>query len=288
VASQAYHNWVADGRPWKFARPITAVGDRLKAHGYTVYYQGNQSHLEHVPPEDHTPFSATGWPGKSPYPYCMAMDIMPPAPGQKSKINGKPLPSLAKIAAQLRGDKIDNVRQAAFVKYINWEPQGSAGPCYHDTWTPTYARRTSSDRGHIHVSGRSDMHTSTVSDGYDLVAKIMGDEDEMSVADVQEGDLFFWQQAARGTNIPAGSTDPNDPYARAARTAVDKIFDWSGLASPLMDAVKALTTLVMSQTSATADEIAAALAPLIHVEDGATPAEVEAAVRNVLGSLNDA
>jgi hypothetical protein len=287
MASQAYFSWVAAGKPWKFARPIQMVGDRLREHGYTVYYQGNQSHLEHVPPEDHTPFSATGWPSKSPYPYCMAMDIMPPAAGQKSKLTGKPLPSLQQLAARLRADKNADYGPAQFLKYMNWEPEGNnTGPCYHETWMPTYARRTSGDRGHIHASCRSDMHTSTVSDGYDLVARVMGDDD-MSVQDVQEGELFFWQQAARGTNIPAGSTDPNDPYARAARTAVDKILDWSGIASPLGDAVKALTALVVQQSSATAADIAAALAPLIHVQDGATADEVEERIRKVLGGLDN-
>jgi hypothetical protein len=178
MASPAYYSWVAAGRPWKFARPITAVGDRLRAHGYTVYYQGNDAHLQKATPEDHTPFSATGWPGGSPYPYCMAMDIMPPAAGAKSDLTGQPLPSLQQLAAQLRADKIAGLPAVGFVKYINWEPEGNnTGPCYHDSWMPGYARISSADRGHIHVSARTDYYLSGASDDYDLVARVMGDED---------------------------------------------------------------------------------------------------------------
>jgi hypothetical protein len=295
MASQAYRNWVADGRPWKFARPITQVGDRLRAHGYTVYYQGNQAHLEHEPPEDHTPFSATGWPAKSPYPYCMAMDIMPPTPGQKSKVTGQPLPSLAKLAGQLRADKMDEVRQAVFVKYINWEPSGSGGPCYHDMWTPTYTRRSSSDRGHIHVSARSDMATSTVSDGYDLVARVLGapaaEEDTMSAADGKQG--FADAVAAMATATNDTTTD-DDAWGRQVQANFDKVIDSamksgpvSGLLATQATAIQNLTALVVSQTSASAADIAAALAPLLGNVGGASQGEVEQALRNVLGSLND-
>jgi hypothetical protein len=284
MASQAYHDWVAAGRPWKFARPIQMVGDRLRAHGYTVYYQGNPSHLEHEPPEDHTPFSATGWPTKSPYPYCMAMDIMPPTAGQKSKLTGKPLPSLQQLAARLRADKNANYGPAEFLKYMNWEPEGNnTGPCYHETWMPTYARRTSSDRGHIHASCRSDMHTSTVSDGYDLVVRVMGD-DEMSVQDVKTGILEVFAEAANATDDDA----TNDTQGgRNLRRYLDAVMDFSNTAGPLAKSVKALTALVVQQSSATAEQIAAALAPLIHVQDGATADEVEERIRKVLGGLDN-
>jgi hypothetical protein len=170
--SAAYTAWVADGRPWKFSRPVRSLGDQLRAHGYTVYYEGDDRHLQKDTPEDHTPFSATGWPVKSPYPYCNATDIMPPKDGQVSKLTGRRLPSLQALGAQLRRDRLDGHPAVQFVKFMNWEPEGdNTGPCYQDSWRPDYARRDSTDRGHIHVSGRSDMHLSAVADGYDLVAR---------------------------------------------------------------------------------------------------------------------
>jgi hypothetical protein len=176
TATQAYRDWVAAGRPWKFHRPIRALGDQLAAHGYTVYFEGDETHLTKDIPEDHTPFSVTGWPGPSPYPYCCATDIMPPKPGQTSKITGRPLPPLRDLAAALWRDKDAGHPPAGFVKYLNWEPAGdNTGDCWHDTWQPDRARTTSTDRGHIHVSGRSDAYLSTTTDGYDLVARAEAD-----------------------------------------------------------------------------------------------------------------
>lgn len=173
MATSAYYNWDAAGRPWKVARPIKALGDRLRAHGYVIYYLGNQSHQTADEPEDHTTFGVTGWPGKHPRGYVLALDIMPPRKGQRSKVDGKPLPSLQALGKQIRADKQAGHRGTAFVKYMNWEPKGDyTGPCWHDSWQPNHVRRASSDRGHIHLSGRTDFHTSSVADGYDPVARI--------------------------------------------------------------------------------------------------------------------
>jgi hypothetical protein len=206
MASQAYYDWKADGSPKRFSRPITAIADRLQEHGYTVYQQGNQAHLTHVPPEDHTFFSATGWPGKSPYPYCNAMDIMPPDAGQKSKLTGERLPSLQQLSAQLFKDKQAKHPGVAFLKYMNSEPAGdNTGPCYHDSWTPDHSRINSTDRGHIHVSGRSDSVTSTLSDDYDLVARVTGDD----MAAVDLTDAAAEKVANAVVSKVLGSSGPN-------------------------------------------------------------------------------
>jgi hypothetical protein len=205
MASQAYRDWVADGRPKRFSRPITAIADKLQAHGYTVYQEGNQTHLEHVPPEDHTFFSATGWPGKTPYPYCNAADIMPPSAGQKSKLTGERLPSLQQLSAQLFADKQVKHPGAAFLKYMNRETQGEyTGPCYHETWTPDHARTTSGDRGHIHLSGRSDSVTSTLSDDYDLVARVMGDDMALTPDDLTAVNKAVWGRPLGDSGPTAG------------------------------------------------------------------------------------
>jgi hypothetical protein len=172
VSSQAFLDWLVDGSPWEFARPVRALGDRLAEHGYTVYFEGDQRHLTKDVPEDHTPFSATGWPGRSPYPMCMATDIMPPKTGQTSKLTGRTLPSLAGLAARLRTDRMNGVPGAAWIKYMNWEPGN--GACWHDSWQPDYSRTASEDRGHIHVSARSDTAAYYAADGYDLVARTEG------------------------------------------------------------------------------------------------------------------
>ncbi len=169
MATAAYNNWVANGRPWKLAEPIKAIGDRLKSYGYTVYYLGDNSHLQSNNPQDHTPFSRTGWPAPHPYPWVLAMDIMPPKAGSG-------LPSLQRLGAQLVADKLAGVLGVACLKYMNWEPDRDwGGRCWQDSFKPNHSRTNSSDRGHIHFSGRSDMVTTAgAAAAYDPVARIRG------------------------------------------------------------------------------------------------------------------
>lgn len=170
MATAAYNAWVRAGRPWTVMRPVKALGDRLRAYGYTVYYLGSDdaSHLQAAKPQDHCPFSTTGWPGGHPYPYVAALDIMPPR-------SGSGLPSLQQLGAQIVADRNAGVVGIGWVKYQNWEPdRDNGGRCWQDSWKPGHSRTNSTDRGHIHMSARSDVATSTVGDAYDPVARIRG------------------------------------------------------------------------------------------------------------------
>lgn len=268
MASQAYHDWVAAGKPKSYGRAVKAFADKLRAHGYTVYMDGDDRHLEHEPPEDHTFYSATGWPGTSPRWYCMAADVMPPANGQKSKITGQPLPSLQKLSAQLKKDKMDGVKGAQFVKYMNHEPEANySGPCYHESWQPNHSRSSSSDRGHIHVSSRSDYATSSASDGYDLVARVMGDDmneaqtDAWYASRVQAKDgtdyadtrnqlrAVAWQY--KGGGLPEGLSTLN---------TLNAIY---GFAKSTNDLVQIIATQDHVDEVALGNQIAQALAPAI-------------------------
>lgn len=180
VGRQRRLNWAKDGSPFRLMAPARNLRDTLRGHGYTVYDIGNRAHLEADPPEDHTPYSATGYPGTATYGVGYALDVMPPAAGARSKIDGQPLPSLQQLGAQLLADRKANVGGIRWLKYMNWEPQANnSGPCYHESWEPTYARRSSTDRGHIHLSGLTGYETSTIGAGYDPVARIRGDGDDM-------------------------------------------------------------------------------------------------------------
>ena len=158
--------WIARGSPFRLMTPAAALRDILRSHGYTVYDIGNKQHLEAEPPEDHTPYSETGYPGRAQYGVGYAIDIMPPA--------GSDLPSLARVGAQLLADRRAGVAGISWLKYMNWEP--GDGSCWQDSWRPNYARRASTDRGHIHLSGLTGFENSTVGAGYDPVARIRGDE----------------------------------------------------------------------------------------------------------------
>lgn len=176
----AYRQWIDRGRPFRLMTPAADLRDRLRAHGYTVYDIGNEDHMTHDPAEDHTPYSETSYPGRSVYGVGYAIDIMPPKRGQVSKLDGKPLPSLQQLGAQLVADRRAGVPGIKWLKYINWEPeQDNGGPCYHDSWQPNFARRSSSDRGHIHCSGLTGFESSTVARGYDPVQRIRGGDDHM-------------------------------------------------------------------------------------------------------------
>src|SRR5688572_20265337 len=77
MASQAYRDWLNAGRPYTLIRPAKAVQSALRGYGLTVYDYPNEAHLKATPPEDHTPFSATGWPGQNRRWNARALDVMP-------------------------------------------------------------------------------------------------------------------------------------------------------------------------------------------------------------------
>lgn len=158
-----YTQWSADGRPFRLARPVADLTAVLRRYGYTVGTIGNSAHLTARTPEDHTPYSATGWPRPSPYPWGHACDVMPPPAG-------KGLPSLAQLGAQIAADRQSNLPGISWLKYLNWTT--SVGRCVHETWMPEHKVRGSHDTGHIHLSARTD-HT-RVASAYDPVARIRG------------------------------------------------------------------------------------------------------------------
>jgi len=161
--SWQHRKWLDWGIPSHVARPLAALRDRLRAHGYTVWDIGDTPHMDAEPPEDHTPYSETGWPIKTPYGWITALDVKEPD-------KGAGLPSLAELAGQIRADRLAAEPGVSWLKYMNWEP--GDGSCWHDSWQPDYARRPSTDRGHLHLSSRSDLINSAAGDAYDPVARL--------------------------------------------------------------------------------------------------------------------
>ena len=87
MASSAYYSWIADGKPFELATPVRQYRDALRAAGWaaaSVGTIGDGAHLRAEPPQDHTPFSATGWPNHSPYPFVHAIDVSTPGPAGMS------------------------------------------------------------------------------------------------------------------------------------------------------------------------------------------------------------
>jgi hypothetical protein len=161
VTSRQHQRWIDAGKPFRMSRPVGAVVNRLRAYGYTVGTIGNDAHLNAQPPEDHTLYSETGWPIASPYGTCNAGDLMPGPPN---------LPNWRDIMDQMVRDKKAGVLGAQFIKFVNRELPGTT-TCVQDSFKPNHAQRSSSDRGHGHFSGRSDMTDSSSADSYDPVAR---------------------------------------------------------------------------------------------------------------------
>lgn len=158
MPSDAYYEWLNAGEPYEPCRPVKDFVELLRSKGYTVYHKGDTSHMQAVPPEDHTPFSATGWPVASKRWIGHALDIMPDGP----------IP-LNLLASRIIADRIAGVNGAQWIKYINWTD--AYGKTWHYAWEPQLVKTSSSDKGHIHISARSDMDTTDVVSwsGYDPV-----------------------------------------------------------------------------------------------------------------------
>jgi hypothetical protein len=165
MPSPQHAAWIRSGQQWRLARPLAALRDRLRRYGYTVYDIGDNRHLDHIPPEDHTPYSETGWPGTTPYGWVTAIDIMPPEkPG---------LPSLQALGGRIYADMQSGYAGVQWLKYMNWGPS-SNNTAVHDRWEPTHERSSSGDAGHAHLSCRSDATAWTQGDTYDPVARARG------------------------------------------------------------------------------------------------------------------
>lgn len=171
MASQSFHDWVKAGRPYTLIRPARVLQAALRGHGLTVYDFPNDEHLTARPPEDHTPFSATGFPGPNKRWHARALDIMPRSGSAAHRKEN------AEIARQLIRDRDAGVPGVMWIKYINWTAED--GTCQQERWTNGGAplkrtTKSSTDDGHVHVSGRSDVDDDARAEGYDPIARMTG------------------------------------------------------------------------------------------------------------------
>jgi len=198
MASQGYRDWLKAGRPYTLIRPAKAVQAAVRGYGLTVYDYPNDAHLQASIPEDHTPFSVTGWPGQNRRWNARALDIMPRSDSSAHRKEN------ADIARQLIRDRDAGYPGAMWIKYLNWTDEN--GNCKQERWTDAGAplrrtTRSSTDRGHVHISGRSDVDDDDRADGYDPIARMQGRD--YSVTDSQ-----LIANAERGVTALVAGTDP--------------------------------------------------------------------------------
>lgn len=139
MASQAYYTWDDAGRPYTLARPIAEL-KQWCADNHVQFLGdiGNQEHLEHVPPQDHTPYSATAWPLALPGYIVTAIDF--------SSAGGL-------------GYAIENLAtqgQLPWLKYMNHDGR-------HLDVRTGWAVQGSSDQ-HVHLSIRTDWLDKSIGD----------------------------------------------------------------------------------------------------------------------------
>jgi hypothetical protein len=165
MASTAYYSWLANGSPYRLCRPAAALQRIFRRRGFTVYDYPDGSHLKATKPEDHTPFAVTGWPVRSAYGVAHAVDIMPRADTAAARAEN------AAIARKLIAARNAGVPGVMWIKYLNWTDE--RGICRQERWMPGHETRTSTDRGHIHISARSDCDNDDRADHYDPLGEDM-------------------------------------------------------------------------------------------------------------------
>lgn len=171
MASQGYRDWVKAGKPYTLIRPAKAVQATLRGYGLTVYDYPNDAHLQANTPEDHTPFSVTGWPSTNKRWKARALDVMPRSDSLTHRTES------ANIARQLIRDRDAGYAGVMWIKYINWTDE--KGVCNQERWTDAgqpnkRTTRSSTDKGHIHISGRSDADDDDRADDYDPLRRAAG------------------------------------------------------------------------------------------------------------------
>lgn len=216
MSSAAYAEWVKAGEPYEPCRPVREFVDLLRSKGYTVYHRGDTPHMEAVPPEDHTPFSATGWPIASKRWIGHALDIMPDGPID-----------LTTLAMRIIADKVANVNGTQWIKYINWTD--SHGETWHYAWKPGLTKTSSNDKGHIHISARSDMDTSDVvsQSGYNPLGGIMATQfNADDITALRSAAMAPLQYTGRGIGENSNDAKGNPlPTNRSLLSYIDEILD---------------------------------------------------------------
>ena len=160
MASAAHKAWVSAGKPLSPCQPIRDYVTRLKAAfpraaaANLFSWYTNDAHLLAVPPQDHTPFSATGWPVASPRWVVHATDVTH-------------RPDLGVDCSALFPYWLSEARagRTPWVKYLIWQAR-----LYdvRNDWRPV---GNSGHFDHVHISTRTD-HEDTSLGAWPLIPGI--------------------------------------------------------------------------------------------------------------------
>lgn len=151
MAAREYSQWNALGRPHTPAQPIRDLVTKLRAafpQGRYFNWEANEAHYTADPPEDHTPFSYTGWPLPSPHWVVFATDIMTSDVGGAA--GGQKL--FDYYISQARAGKMP------WLKYLIWQAK------LYDVRNGWKSQPNSGHFDHIHFSARTDYQNYSLGD----------------------------------------------------------------------------------------------------------------------------
>lgn len=166
MAAALFHTWERLGRPLEPAQPVREIVDRLKVafpRAAALFgWHADEAHYTADPPQDHTPFSADGWPAPDPQWWVCATDVMH-------------RPDLGVDCRSLFGYWLSEARagRMPWLKYLIW--QATIYDVRHG-WRP---QPSAGHFDHIHLSTRTD-HLTTHLGAWPLVPE----EDDMDVKDL--------------------------------------------------------------------------------------------------------
>lgn len=184
MAYAVYYEWDALGRPLEPAQPIREIVEQMKVAfpkaAHTFGWGANEAHYQAEPPEDHTPFSATGWPKPSPQWWVFATDIMHhPEWGVDCDV------LFTYWIGEARAGRMP------WLKYIIWR-----ATLYdvRNSWRP---QPNSGHFDHIHLSGRTDFQF------YSLGSWSLLPGGDMDTNQSQKLDAIFnaWDQVKLDTGV---------------------------------------------------------------------------------------
>ena len=195
MAVALYYAWDRLGRPLEPCQPIRDTVNRLKlafpraAAANLFSWHANEEHYQAEPPQDHTPFSATGWPLDSPQWVVFATDVMHrPDLGVDCNV------LFAYWLAEAKAGRMP------WLKYMIWQAKRYD---VRNQWRPV---ASSGHFDHIHKSTRTD-HRYTTLGSWSLVPD--GD-DEMTPAQAQTLDRIDGRVTAMLYDMPTNPAFLNE------------------------------------------------------------------------------
>lgn len=195
MAAREYSQWNALGRPKTPAQPIRDLVTKLKAafpQGRFFNWEANEAHYTAVPPQDHTPFSYTGWPLSSPHWVVFATDIM------TSDVGG------AAGGQRLFDYYISEARagRMPWLKYLIWQAR------LYDVRNNWQSQANSGHFDHIHISVRTDFQNHSL--GSWSVIPVAPKPPEIDMTPEEHNHLLAmaWRVKAVLDNVPAVEGGP--------------------------------------------------------------------------------